>query len=88
LDGDEPIARPLPTRRTTKQNKRTQISMHLVGFESTIPVFEQAKKVHALECASTVTGNMFNLLSYYYCYDDAEYIIIIIVIIIIITIAI
>jgi hypothetical protein len=36
--GDQPVARPL-------QNKRTQIFMPLAGFEPTIPVFEQTKKV-------------------------------------------
>jgi hypothetical protein len=36
--GDQPVARPLPTRRTTQtQNKRTQTSMPWVGFEPTIP---------------------------------------------------
>jgi hypothetical protein len=37
---DQPIARPLPTHRTTK----TQTSMSRVGFEPTTPVFERAKK--------------------------------------------
>jgi hypothetical protein len=47
--GDQPIARPLPTHRTTQtQNKRTQTSMPRVGFEPTIPVFEQEKTVHDL----------------------------------------
>jgi hypothetical protein len=27
-----------------------------VGFEPTIPVFERAKTVHALDCAATVNG--------------------------------
>jgi hypothetical protein len=30
--------------------------MSLVGFEPTIPVFEQAKAFHALDRAATVTG--------------------------------
>jgi hypothetical protein len=35
--GDQPVARPLPTHRTTQtQNKRIQISMIRVGFEPTI----------------------------------------------------
>jgi hypothetical protein len=37
-------------------NKRTQISMFRVGFQPTIPVFEQAKRVHALDRAATVIG--------------------------------
>jgi hypothetical protein len=46
--GDEPLARPLPTHGTTQtQNKRTQTSTFWVGFESTIPTFEQAKTVSA-----------------------------------------
>jgi hypothetical protein len=53
--GDQPVARPLPTHRTTQtQNKRTQTSMPRVGFEPTIPVFERAKAVHALDRAVTV----------------------------------
>jgi hypothetical protein len=42
--GDQPVARPLPTHRTTQtQNKRTQTSMPLVKFEPTIPPFELAQ---------------------------------------------
>jgi hypothetical protein len=55
---DQPIPRPLPTQLTTQtQNKHTQISMPWVGFEPTIPVFEQAKTVHALDCTATVIGS-------------------------------
>jgi hypothetical protein len=47
--GDQPVARHLPTHRTTQaQNKRTQTSMPLVEFEPTIPVFERAKTVYIL----------------------------------------
>jgi hypothetical protein len=42
--------------RQHKQNKRTQTSMPQVGFEPTIPVFERAKTVHALDPADTVIG--------------------------------
>jgi hypothetical protein len=38
------------------QNKRIQTSMPRAGFELTIPVFEQVKKVHALDRESTVIG--------------------------------
>jgi hypothetical protein len=49
------VARPLSTHRTTQiQNKRSQTSMSWVGFEPTIPAFELAKTVHALDCADTV----------------------------------
>jgi hypothetical protein len=52
---DKPVARPLPTHRTTQtQNKCTQTSMARVGFEPTIAVFERAKTVHALDFAATV----------------------------------
>jgi hypothetical protein len=54
--GDQPIARPIPTNRTQRQNKRTQTSMPQVGFEPTIPVFEWVKTVHALDRAATVIG--------------------------------
>jgi hypothetical protein len=55
--GDQRVARPLPTHRTTQtQNKRTQISVPRVGFEPTIPVFERAKTVHALARTATVIG--------------------------------
>jgi hypothetical protein len=41
---------------TQTQNKGTQTSMPRVGFEPTIPVFEGAKTVHALDRAVTVFG--------------------------------
>jgi hypothetical protein len=60
----QPVARPLPTRRTTqRQNRRTQTSMPRVGFEPTIPVFERAKTVHVLDRAATVIG----FKKYYLC---------------------
>jgi hypothetical protein len=55
--GDQPIARPLPTYRTTQtQNKRKQTFMPWVGLEPTIPAFGRTKTVHALDCAATVIG--------------------------------
>jgi hypothetical protein len=55
--GDQPVARPLLTHRTTQtQNKRTQTSMPRVEFEPTIPAFERAKIVYALDRAATVIG--------------------------------
>jgi hypothetical protein len=45
-------------RTTQAQNKRTQTSMPCVGFEPTIPLSERAKKVHASDCAATVTGSI------------------------------
>jgi hypothetical protein len=58
--GDQPVARPLPTRRTTQTQKRKQTSMPRVGFELTIPLFERAKTVHALDRAATVIGSLNN----------------------------
>jgi hypothetical protein len=55
--GDKPAARPLPTHGTTQtQNKCTHTSMPWLGFEPTIPVFQRAKRVHALDHAATVIG--------------------------------
>jgi hypothetical protein len=52
--GDQPIARSLPTHRTT-QTEYTHTDIHvLVGFKPTIPGFEQAKTVHALDRTATV----------------------------------
>jgi hypothetical protein len=60
--GDQPIARPLPIQGTTQtQNKRTQTTTPRVGFEPTIPVFEMAKTVHALDRAATVIGRIMQL---------------------------
>jgi hypothetical protein len=55
--GDQAVARPLPTHRTTQTlNKRRQTSIPRVGFELTIPVFERANTVHALARAAIVIG--------------------------------
>jgi hypothetical protein len=52
---DQSVARPPPTHRTTHtRNKRTQTSMPCVRFEPTIPAFERAKTVHALDRAASV----------------------------------
>jgi hypothetical protein len=45
---------------TQTQNKHKQTSMHRVRFEPTIPAFEQAKTVHALDRSATVTGYMLH----------------------------
>jgi hypothetical protein len=56
--GDQPVARPLPTHRTTQtQSMRTQTSMAWMGFEPTIPAFERAKTVHAFDREGTVIGH-------------------------------
>jgi hypothetical protein len=57
--GDKPVARPLSTHRTTQtQNKHIQTSMPRVGFEPTIPVFQRAKTVHALDRGAAVIGSL------------------------------
>jgi hypothetical protein len=59
--GNQPVARPMPTHRTTQiQNKSTKTFMPRVGSEPTIPGFNRAKKVHALDRAATVIGIAFN----------------------------
>jgi hypothetical protein len=40
--------------------------MPLVGFEPTIPVFERAKTVHALDRAATVIGSLVKHSLVYY----------------------
>jgi hypothetical protein len=55
--GDQPVAGPQPTHRTTQtENKRTQTSMPRVGFEPTIAVLERTKTVHAPDRAATMIG--------------------------------
>jgi hypothetical protein len=49
---DQYVARPL----LHTQNERTQTSTPGVGFETTTPVFERAKTVHASGLAATVIG--------------------------------
>jgi hypothetical protein len=56
---DQPVARTLPTHRTTQTQKKThttRTSMPSVGFEPTISAFERAKTVHVLDRAATVIG--------------------------------
>jgi hypothetical protein len=55
--GNQPLARPLSEHRTAQtQKKRTQTSILQVGFELTIPMFERAKTVYALDRLATVIG--------------------------------
>jgi hypothetical protein len=63
---DQPVTRILPAHRTAQtQNKRTQTSMPQMGFESMIPVFEQVKTVHALDCVATVIDISSDIVSIY-----------------------
>jgi hypothetical protein len=53
--GDQPVAKPLHTHRTTQtQNERRQTPQ--VGFEPTNPVFERTTTFHALDRTATVIG--------------------------------
>jgi hypothetical protein len=63
--GDQPVARPLLTHRITQtQNKCTQTLTPWMEFEPTIPAFERAKTVHALDRAATVVGLRSHTWSY------------------------
>jgi hypothetical protein len=57
--GDQSVARTAQT-----ENKRTQTSMPRVGFESTIPVFKLAKKIHVLDSAATVISTYWSHISH------------------------
>jgi hypothetical protein len=60
--GDQPVARPLHTDRTTQtRNKHTQTSMLAVGFEPIISVLEWAKTVHASDRAPFLVSNSDHL---------------------------
>jgi hypothetical protein len=45
--GDQPVAKPVPS------------AIPRVGFEPTVPAFELAKTVHALDCTATVIGRVY-----------------------------
>jgi hypothetical protein len=45
---------------TQTQNTQKQTSMPRVGYEPTIPAFERAKTVHALDLTATVIGLTLN----------------------------
>jgi hypothetical protein len=52
--GDQPFVRPVPAQRVAQtKNTCTQSSMPQVRFEPTIPAFERAKTVHALDRSVT-----------------------------------
>jgi hypothetical protein len=63
LDGGSARHKAAVHRTTQRQNKRTQISMPLLGFEATIPVFELAKTVHSLDRAAAVIGHWLNYVA-------------------------
>jgi hypothetical protein len=57
--GDKPVARPIPTHKTTKtHNKRTQISIHRVGLEPMTPALQRAKTVNTSDSLATVIGTV------------------------------
>jgi hypothetical protein len=56
---DQPVARPLPTDRTTQtQHKHIPNMRVLLGFESMISASERAKTLRALDRTATVTGSL------------------------------
>jgi hypothetical protein len=57
--GDQPVARPLPTHRTTQ-----------VGFEPTIPSFERAKMVDPLDRAATVISRYYSKHTKYDTWEE------------------
>jgi hypothetical protein len=62
--GDQPVAGPLPTHRTTQiQNKRTHASMPWVGFEPMISTFKRTKEVHALDGRSLWSAFIWTYVS-------------------------
>jgi hypothetical protein len=64
--GDQLVARPLPTHRTTqKQNKCTQTSMPRVEFEPTTPAFERLKTIHTSGCEATAISFSKNTVHHY-----------------------
>jgi hypothetical protein len=60
-----------------KQNKHTRTSMSRVGFKPTIPAFERAKTVHALDCAATAIGTFLShvllMMFVYWIYSQVDW---------------
>jgi hypothetical protein len=44
-----------------KQKKHGQTDMHRVGFEATIPVFEQVKTFHAVDRTAIVISAIYSI---------------------------
>jgi hypothetical protein len=57
----------LPTEQH-KENKRTQTSMPQLEFEPTIPGFELAKTVHALDWVATMICPLWHILCFSRCF--------------------
>jgi hypothetical protein len=56
LGGDQPSQGRYLHTGQHKQNEGTQTSTPQMGFEPTIPVFERAKTIHAVDLAAVVIG--------------------------------
>jgi hypothetical protein len=66
--GDQPVASPLLTHRTTQtQNKRTQTSLPWARFEHTIQAFQRAKTVYVSDCAAILIGGFCIYIYIYIC---------------------
>jgi hypothetical protein len=61
-------------RTTQTQNKRRQTSIPWVGFEPTIPGFERAKIVHALDRATTAVCYRHSSVVYFKCRRNFFYV--------------
>jgi hypothetical protein len=62
LTGDQLVTWPPPAHSTVQtQHKGTHTSMPQEEFEPTIPVFERAKAVHALDRAATMISHEKNI---------------------------
>jgi hypothetical protein len=64
--GDQPVERPVRAKNTTTQNKCSQTSMLVVGFEFKIPVFERTKTLSALDRSAAVITYLLTELSPYW----------------------
>jgi hypothetical protein len=63
--GDQSVARPLPTHRTTKTHKNSHTDIHaLSGTGTHDPSIIAEKTVHALDGAATVIGRVGKHLKY------------------------
>jgi hypothetical protein len=58
--GDQPVARPLPTHRTTQTQIKCTDTHALSGIRTTIPAFERAKTVYALDRVATVRRDVYS----------------------------
>jgi hypothetical protein len=56
MDGGLARRKATTYKQDNTENKLTQTSLLQMGFEHTVPAFERAKTVHALNRSATVIG--------------------------------